>query len=261
MILLLFCTVQYKKGEITMTTVPFKVELREDVELEKNDKIKENRMHHFWHGGIVVTLKHKGYKFRIEAIGDVGCTLYEDKEELAFVKDEANRGSFYNVMDTHIKNDEELQKILDNETETGKHLNIENNNWWECFIVDKEGNFHDVMWDLDADTIKEAIEEVQINMDRIINVLKFIGESRRLIKNNNSWWECFIIDKECNFQGLMWNMDSDLIKEVTEEVQRGMKHTLKRVSEDKNLIADNINLWECFFVDKNGITTPIHLSN
>ena len=73
-------------------------------------------------------------------------------------------------MNYYLKNDKDLYKAIEN-----GDLIIDDNNWWECFIVDRQGNFHDLMWALDADTITEAIEEVKAGFDEMI---KYIEEEQ-----------------------------------------------------------------------------------
>ena len=39
----------------------------------------------------------------------------------------------------------------------------------ECFVIDPEGDFHDLMWALDSDDIFEAIWEIIDGMEETIN--------------------------------------------------------------------------------------------
>ena len=66
-------------------------------------------------------------------------------------------------MHYYLKNDEELYAAIDN-----GDLIFDYNNWWECFIIDPQGNWHDLMWDLDASYLDEAIEEVKSGLDEMI---------------------------------------------------------------------------------------------
>lgn len=47
-------------------------------------------------------------------------------------------------------------------------LDMEHNNWWECFVYTPEGEFHDMMWALDSDHIFEGVEVVLSAMDSVI---------------------------------------------------------------------------------------------
>ena len=83
-------------------------------------------------------------------------------------------------MRNYIPDDYRLKRLLRGEdvllnvdgTPTRCYLAIENNNWWECFVFDPAGNFHDLMWALDADYYDEALSEIIVNMDNIINNLE-----------------------------------------------------------------------------------------
>ena len=127
------------------------------------DFINKNHRSHYWYGGECARIEHNGYTALIEAVGDVYAEYYENGEYQTRVKDKNNGGWFYHEMNCYIKNDEDLYKAINN-----GDLIIDYNNWWECFIVDPQGNWHDLMWALDADYLDEAIEEVKANLDDVI---------------------------------------------------------------------------------------------
>lgn len=123
-------------------------------------KIDDLHLSHYWYGGVCAEIKHKGYTATVEAVGDVYA---EHIPSGRYVKDKNNAGRFYNEMNDCIKNDKELYKSIDN-----GDLDISNNNWWECYITDPNGNFHDIMWCLDANYLPDAIEEVKKSLDEMI---------------------------------------------------------------------------------------------
>ena len=127
------------------------------------DFVDDKHQSHYWHGGECANIKHNGYTATIEAIGDIYVEYYENGEYIMRYKDKANTGQFYNEFSRYIKNDAELYKAIDD-----GNLKFDYNNWWECFIVDKNGNFHDLMWCLDADYLNDAIEEVKEGLDEMI---------------------------------------------------------------------------------------------
>ena len=58
-------------------------------------------------------------------------------------------------------------------------LDMEHNNWWECFVYTPEGEFHDMMWALDSDHLFEGVEVVLSAMD---SVMKDITENKERIE-------------------------------------------------------------------------------
>lgn len=140
--------------------------------LEVCDLIEEKRQYHYWYGGQVAKVQYKDAIFSIEASGDVNFKLIrkEDDSQLFYVKDKENRGSLYHELCHYIKDDEEFQKLLDNE-HPDYYAEIDNNNWWECFVT-IGGVFYDLMWCLDADTIEEAIGEVYTSLDEMYDYIQ-----------------------------------------------------------------------------------------
>lgn len=135
-----------------------------------SDFIDNDHQSHYWYGGECARIEHNGYTAIIEANGDLYAEYAPNGEYVTHVKDKSNSGYFYNEMNYYLKNDKYLYKAIEN-----GDLIIDDNNWWECFIVDRQGNFHDLMWVLDADTITEAIEEVKVGLDEMI---KYIEEEQ-----------------------------------------------------------------------------------
>lgn len=131
------------------------------------DFIDNDHRSHYWYGGECVRIEHKGYTASIEAIGDVYAEYTPNGKYVAHVKDKNNAGAFYREMYCYFKNDEELYAAIDN-----GDLILDNNNWWECFIIDPQGNFHDLMWALDATYLEEAVDEVKEGFDEMIKYIE-----------------------------------------------------------------------------------------
>ena len=140
--------------------------------------IDKEHLAHYWYGGDVVSIEHRGFTFFISADGEVNASLLDEKNnELCYVKDKNRSGRFYDEMSSFIANDKELFSLI-NSPEGEKVLVFENNNWWECYARDPAGNMYDLMWALDASTIPEAIEEVKEHIDVKVNEL-LVGFSQR----------------------------------------------------------------------------------
>ena len=138
-----------------------------ELEIKIADYIDDQHKSHYWYGGQCAVIKYKGYTFSIEAIGDVYWSYIEDGEESECYKDKNNAGRFYGEMSWRYKNDDELYEAI----KKGE-LVFDYNNWWECFVYDKDGEFHDLMWDLDASLIDEAIDEVKGQLDSMITYIE-----------------------------------------------------------------------------------------
>ena len=121
----------------------------------------EGRQMSLWHGGDVVEIELPNKKLVISAAGDVYASLIDkaDGTELFYVKGKCNRGEFGGELSSYIKNDDELNILLDDE-HPKYAIEMTNNNWWECFGLTNDGRFIDLMWALDADKISDAIVEV-----------------------------------------------------------------------------------------------------
>ena len=136
-----------------------------------NDKnIKQTQQNSLWYGGEILTLKKDGYTCHIYALGNVIGSIYKIDakgniiSELAYVKDKINLGNFGDELRNYIRNDDELQKAVQGfKRKNEKHgykIELSNNNWWEVFVTSPDGVYHDLMWNLESDTIKDALTEV-----------------------------------------------------------------------------------------------------
>jgi hypothetical protein len=136
------------------------------------DLIDNDHRSHYWYGGQCAKIEHNGYIASIEACGDVYAEYYKGEECLIYVRDKSNSGRFYDEMRYYINNDKELYEAINVVSPRGDSLLIDYNNWWECFIIDPQGNFHDLMWALDSDYLDDAIKEVEENLEDIIKQIE-----------------------------------------------------------------------------------------
>ena len=146
-----------------------------DFEIEFNDlvPVSLNRMHSLWYGGNMVSIKYKGYTFHIDAAGEVRAYLYlkSSGNRLCYVKDKTNGGYFSSEMTPYFRSDKTLYKLID-----GKHLlydlSLHNTNWWECFLTDPQGKFHDIMWALSDDNLFSAVAEALGSLEEKIKYIE-----------------------------------------------------------------------------------------
>jgi hypothetical protein len=143
------------------------------IEIEFNGEISLKRMSSFWYGGNMVSITYKGYDFHIDACGEIRASLFAkpNDKEVCECNDRSSAGLFKQNMAPYFRSD----KVLNESLNGGHHLYwlaIDNNNWWECFVTDPNGNFHDLMWALSHDSLFEAVAEVIGNLDEIIKNIK-----------------------------------------------------------------------------------------
>ena len=144
------------------------------------NSISRKQYSSLWYGGLVVSIKVRGCVFAIHACGDIYATLYDksDGTELLYVKDKSNSGRFGVDVLPYLKTDHALYAAM-GDTHKRYRLDMEHNNWWECFVYTPEGKFHDMMWALDSDHIFEGVEVVLSAMD---SVMKDITENKERIE-------------------------------------------------------------------------------
>lgn len=137
--------------------------------------IEVHKQHHLWYSGDVIMFNHEEIDIFLSALGAINITLLDkvNNEELVHIKDKFNSGKAYDELSRFIKNDMELKQII-----LGKHPKYELHvftemNWWEAYIG-YNGEKYDIMWDLDADTVTEAIIEVFKDLD---SIYEFFSES------------------------------------------------------------------------------------
>ena len=156
-----------------MTEVPLSI--RDNISsivLEGSDFNDLNRQHFLWYGGDMVSIAYRGYRFIVSAVGDVIATLTRksDNVEVCDIRDKGNTGQFGREIASYIKNDAELKQLMADDHPLYQ-LDLTDNNWWECFCYDPQGQFHDLMLALDSDGVIDAVVETAVAMDSIIEDL------------------------------------------------------------------------------------------
>lgn len=140
-------------------------------EIAVSKYVMDNRKSHFWYGGDAAKIEIGECKLFIEATGDVFANLYDKKDPenwLECIGDKYNQGVFGEVIQHYIDNDKELEQLLNDEHPLYT-LDLINNNWWECF-VEYSNRHYDLMWNLEATYLDEAIEEVLTGLEEGVEV-------------------------------------------------------------------------------------------
>lgn len=153
------------KEEIGSLSVP--------VEIEFAERIKRKQYSSLWYGGLVASIKAHGCVFAVHAVGDIYANLYDKQDgdrELLYVKDKNNSGRFGVDILPYMKTDRSLVAALCRQ-HNRYWLEMDHNNWWECFVYTPDGVFHDLMWALDSDHIFAGIGEVFYHMDAVLKDL------------------------------------------------------------------------------------------
>lgn len=94
------------------------------------------------------------------ANGDVRAYLTDKRigEQIAYVKDKSNSGTFGSEMSQYIKDDAQLQSFMDDE-DPKYSLELTDNNWYEVFFERINGDYSDESDVCDSDNVFEAIAE------------------------------------------------------------------------------------------------------
>lgn len=169
-----------------------KVEFEEQIQLlaelfgckvSFEQRVYSDKQNSLWYGGEVITLHKEGFKFHIDANGDVRGWLWRCKEgesptQVFYIKDKHRGGDFGKEMSTYIDNDKELYKLCDTDGELKKGaytytLELDNNNWWEVFVTTPDGKWHDLMYALESGEIKDAVIEM---LDCIPELKKYLEQ-------------------------------------------------------------------------------------
>lgn len=149
--------------------------IKEILNLKVNDYGNNDLEHDnvFWYGGEVASIKTSNGEYKIVARGQVRCNLvakenYIDEEGneikkgdiIASIIDKNQEGLFKNEMIPFIKNDCELNTIL--QCKHRKYeLNIGNNNWFDLEFYNSNGELEYDDYLLESDTLTDAIQETK----------------------------------------------------------------------------------------------------
>ena len=109
--------------------------IHQPIKVEFHQPICRKQYSSLWYGGLVVSIKVRGCVFAIHACGDIYATLYDksDGTELLYVKDKSNSGRFGVDVLPYLKTDHALYAAM-GDTHKRYRLDMEHNNWWECFV-------------------------------------------------------------------------------------------------------------------------------
>lgn len=124
--------------------------------------------HCFFYGGRMLSIEYKDVVFIITANGDVRTEITDkDGNYLDYVKDKSENGILgEKLIEYGIDSDIKLNEVLHGNGPIKldfESLNS-NNNWWECYIV-KGDEFIDLSWNLEEDTLFDALGDVLDNME------------------------------------------------------------------------------------------------
>lgn len=145
------------------------VKASEPLRISVEDRMFYKRQGSLWFGGEVACISYCGWRFQLCAQGDVYADLFDLKADrlLAHIKDKNNAGQLGEVLLPYLKSDKALYAAMKG-VHTQYRLCVENNNWWEAFVTDPNGVFHDLMWCLNADNLLDGIVEIVESMDAVI---------------------------------------------------------------------------------------------
>ena len=148
------------------------------VVIEITEDLRKSQYSSLWYGGEMARIHYKGWIFELDACGDIRAILTRKGDvgdELFYVKDKSNAGQLGGELQPYIKTDKALYAAINGQHKK-YHLELLNNNWYECFAFDPRGQFYDLMWALDSDHAVEAIAEIICGMDEVIeNAAKETG--------------------------------------------------------------------------------------
>lgn len=129
--------------------------------------IDEKHQDCLWFGGQVASVEYKGFLFSLEARGDViGSLLDEKNNVIDYVRDKNNLGYFFGQMGDNLADDEALHAALRDGS-----LVLENNNWFEIFVMGPDGIWLDETWVSNSDGLGESLVEMVETMDDLLSEL------------------------------------------------------------------------------------------
>lgn len=144
-----------------------------------SDEVTEKKKDSLWYGGLICELdierNGKTYHVGYRAIGDVIGYLYYRGNETR-IKDKGNNGELgYELSCLGINEDDKVEFCYDGycaeaeqksaEDPTKAYVYLENDNWFECWCQDKNGEYISDGWDIIND-----IDEV-IDIDGLIDII------------------------------------------------------------------------------------------
>lgn len=131
-----------------------------DIKIVLNQNIIDGYCDYTWYGGLVAEVSCMDSEYRLMANGDVIVNLIDKKtnDEVVYVKDKSNGGTFYSLMCPYIKNDAHLYEIIEDADPQYK-LVFSNNNWFEIFRDKICGSYDGDSYVSDCCNVFDAIAE------------------------------------------------------------------------------------------------------
>lgn len=141
--------------------------LMDDLEIKLLQDIEFGKCCSLWYGGLIAEICIGNSKCSLLANGEVRASLIakQNEQEIAYVKDKSNSGTFGSEMSQYIKDDAQLQALISGE-DFGYFLDLTDNNWYEVFFESINGEDSDECEVCDSDNVFDAIaESVEMMMD------------------------------------------------------------------------------------------------
>ena len=131
-----------------------------DITIKLNQDIIDGYCDYSWYGGLIAEVYSMDSEYRVMANGDVIVNLIDKKtnDEVAYVKDKSNGGSFYSIMCPYIQNDTHLYEIIEDK-DPKYSLVFSNNNWFEIFRDKMSGSYDGESYVSDCSNIFDVLAE------------------------------------------------------------------------------------------------------
>ena len=136
-----------------------------DITISLSQDIIDGHCDYTWYGGLIAEITCMESEYRVMANGDVRANLIDkhSNEEVAYVKDKSNSGSFYSIMSQYIENDTHLYEIIE-DNDPKYNLVFSNNNWFEIFRDNVCGSYDGDSYVSDCcnvfDVLAETVETI-----------------------------------------------------------------------------------------------------
>ena len=143
------------------------------LEISFDQHIYPCRCHSYWYCGDMAVISYQDYHFIISAEGDMIISLQSkaDMHAVARVKDKGGDSIFEAEMGDYIENDNRLRKIISGQ-DAEYSLSIDQDNWFELSVMDKNYEPCGVDVVLDSELIFDAVAEAVSEAESIIKRLK-----------------------------------------------------------------------------------------
>lgn len=147
--------------DVLMKTKLSKIELpAEDSKIALAQEIEFGKCCSLWYGGLIAEITAGNSKCALMANGDVRAYLTDKRtdEEIVYVKDKSNSGTFGSEMSQYIKDDTQLGTFMGDE-DAKYSLELTDGNWYEVFFDRINGDYSNESEVCDSDNVFDAIVE------------------------------------------------------------------------------------------------------